>query len=258
MIIVNIVPTYNEKANIGIMLKALLKIAKKNPHYKFFHIIVDDNSPDGTAKIVQQWMKKNKSIYLLTGPKKGLGTALLRGYKYAMEKFKAEVVISIDGDLSWNPYKIPQFLAKIKQNYDVVIASRHRDGGQSRGWSRFRKLNHWVSNTIFASLLAGIKEVKDHNANFIAIRVKGVLNQIPLDGLLYKTKIQGFAFIPYILYKLSLVTQKFYEMPAVFKFRTRGEAKISRKYLKIYLKDIVEYIKLCILIRLERWQKYIF
>lgn len=255
MIVVNIVPTYNEKANIGIMLKTLGQIAKNTPNYKFLHLVVDDNSPDGTGKIVQKWMKKNKSIYLLAGPKKGLGTALLRGCKYAIEKLNADVVVLIDGDLSWDPYKIPQFLNKMEQNYDVVIASRHQDGGQSKGWSNFRKLNHWVSNTVFADLIAGIKEVKDHNANFIAIRVKGVLNKIPLDGLLQKTEIKGFAFIPYILYKLSLVTKKFYEMPEVFKFRTRGEAKISKKYLKIYLKDIVEYIKLCILIRLERWQK---
>ena len=256
MKVVNIVPTYNEKENINLMLEALTLVAKKNPQYRFLHLIVDDNSPDGTGKIIKEWIKKNKSIHLLSGPKKGLGIALLRGCQYAIDKLKADVVILIDGDLSWDASKIPQFLQKIKSGYDVVIGSRHKAGGQSEGWSWFRKLNHWVSNNVFAGLIAGIKEVKDHNGNYRAIRVKGVLDQIPLKQLLKETTVQGFAFQPYILYKLSLVTNKFYEIPAIFKFRTLGEAKISKRYLGIYLKDIVEYIKLCFLIRLERWCRF--
>lgn len=251
MKVVNIIPTYNERENIGPMLKTLAKIAKKNPQWQFLTLIVDDNSPDKTSEIVKKQMKKDKSIRLLTGSKKGLGTALLRGLIYAIDKLKADVIVPNDCDFSWNPAKIPTLLCKIEQGYDVVLASRY-GGGQTKGWSWFRKLNHWVSNIAFAAWIAGIKEVKDHNGNFKAIRVKNVLDKVPLDRLLNKVKVKGFAFQPYILYELSLVTSKFCELPVVFKFRLSGEAKISRKYLKTYLRDVLEYVKLCFLIRLKR------
>lgn len=252
MKVVNIIPTYNEKENILAMLKTLSKIARENRQWQFKTLIVDDNSPDKTGKIVKQWLKKHKSVYLLTGPKKGLGTALLRGFIYAIKNLKADVIIPNDCDFSWNPNKIPLLLEKIKKGFDVVVASRHSDGGQTHGWSLFRKLNHWVSNVLFATWIACIKEVKDHNGNFKAIRVKKVLDQVPLGNLLKKVKVQGFAFQPYILYELSKVTKKFYEAPVVFKFRLKGEPKISKKYLKTYFKDVLEYIKLCFLIRLKR------
>ena len=232
MRVVNIIPTYNEKENIGIMLDALIDIAKKNPRWEFVHLVADDNSPDGTGDIVRKYMKKHKNIHLITGPKKGLGHALLRSYKYAVENLGADVIIPNDADMSFDPYKIPELLAKIEEGYDVVVASRHVGKGGTEGWSLFRKLNHWFSNIFFATYVAGIKEVKDHNGNFKAIRVKGVLDQVNFDKLLEKIKIRGFVIQTYILYELSKYTKKFTEVPVVFKFRTRGEAKIGKKYFK--------------------------
>lgn len=257
MKVINIIPTYNEKENIGLMLEALSKIARGNPRYNFATLVVDDDSPDGTGEIVKEYMKKDSSVYLITGPKKGLGHALIRGYKYAMEEMKADVIIPNDCDFSFDPYKIPDLLRKIDEGYDVVVASRHVGKGGTEGWSLFRKLNHWVSNVLFATYVAGIKEVRDHNGNFKAIRVKGVLDQVPLNELLTKIKIRGFGFQAYILYALSKVTDKFCEVPVVFKFRERGEAKIGKKYLKSYLRDVLEYIKLSILIRLDRSAQFI-
>lgn len=257
MKVVNIIPTYNERENIKLMLEALAKIAKENPKYNFETLVVDDESPDGTGAVVKDYMKRDSSVYLISGPKKGLGHALIRGYKYAMEEMKAEVIVPNDCDFSFDPYKIPDLLKKLEEGYDVVVASRHVGKGTTEGWSLFRKLNHWVSNVLFASWVAGIKEVKDHNGNFKAIRVKGVLDQVPLDELLSKIKIRGFGFQAYILYELSKVTDKFCEVPVVFKFRTRGEAKIGKKYLKSYLRDVFEYIKLSILIRYDRSARFI-
>lgn len=252
MRVVHILPTYNEKENIGLMLEALLRLAQKNPKHDFQILVVDDNSPDGTAAIVKEYAKKNPSIHLITGPKKGLGLALIRGYQHAVEKLRAEVIIPNDCDFSFHPKNIPLLITKIEKGFDVVVASRHVGQGKTEGWSLFRRINHWVSNTLLAALVAGIRQVKDHNGNFKAIRVRGVLEKVPLDKLLKKIKIRGFAFQPYILYELSKATDKFCEVPVVFKFRERGEAKIGKKYLKSYLRDVVEYVKLCFLIRLER------
>ncbi len=256
MKVINIIPTYNEKENIGLMLEALEEITRENPKYEFQTLVVDDNSPDGTADVVKKFAQNHPSVKLITGPKKGLGHALIRGYQYAMKEMTADVIIPDDCDFSFDPKRIPDLLKKIDEGYDVVVASRHVGKGATKGWSLFRKLNHWVSNVFFATYVAGIKEVKDHNGNFKAIRVAGVLEKVPLDELMEKIKVRGFGFQAYILYALSKHTHKFCEVPVVFKFRIRGETKIGKKYLKSYLRDVFEYMKLAILIRLDRNQQF--
>lgn len=256
MKVVNIIATYNEKENIGDMLEALLNVAKENSKYDFATLVADDNSPDGTGKIVKEYIKKHKKIELITGPRKGLGYALLRSYKYSIDKMGADVIIPNDADFSFDPKHIPDLLKKIDEGYDVVVASRHVGSGGTKGWSLFRRLNHWVSNIFFATYVAGIKEVKDHNGNYKAIRVKGVLDKVPLGKLIEKTRVKGFAIQTYILYELSKHTSKFAEVPVIFKFRTKGETKIGKKYLKSYLRDTIEYMKLCIFMRLERSKKF--
>lgn len=250
MRVVNIIPTYNEKENIAKMLEVLIDIARKNPKYDFIHLVVDDNSPDGTADIVAHAQKKNKSIKLIKGKKVGLGEALIRSYKYAQDQLKADVIVPNDCDFSFDPYKIPDLLQKIDEGFDVVVASRHVGTGATEGWSFFRKANHFVANELFAWYVAGINQVHDHNGNFKAIRVKGVLDKIPLS----KLKVKGFGFQCYIIYQLTKVTSKFFEIPVVFKFRTAGETKISfnKRYLRTYIRDVLEYMWLCINIRIEK------
>ena len=252
--VVNIIPTYNEKENIGLMIEALQKIARQNPQYDFYYLIADDHSPDGTAEIVREYMKKDPRIKLIEGKKVGLGEALIRSYKFAEDKMGADVIIPNDCDFSFNPYKIPDLLAKIDEGYDVVVASRHVGGGGTKGWSFFRKLNHFVANELFAWYVADIKQVHDHNGNFKAIRVKGVLEKIPM----YKLRVKGFGFQCFIIYQLSKVTDKFFEIPVIFKFRTAGETKVSfnKRYLRTYLRDVFEYMWLCINVRIEKSMRF--
>ena len=251
MRIVNIIPTYNEKENIGLMLEVLERIARENPKYEFLTLVVDANSTDGTQEIVKDFAKKHKNIFLLTGPKRGLGYDLIRGYRYAMEKLNADVVIPNDSDFQWDPNYIPQFLKKIDEGYDVVVASRHIKGGEAEKWSWFRKLNHWLANTFFAGIVAGVKEVKDHTGCFKAIRIKNHLEKVPLE----KLNVKGFVIQNQILYELSKTGAKFAEVPVKFQERKRGTSKVG--FNKQYLKDILEWIKSCILIRLERSQRFL-
>jgi len=250
MKVVNIIPTYNERENIGKMLDTLVKIAEKNPKYEFATLVVDDNSPDGTGEIVKDYMKKHRNIKLITGPKKGLGHALLRGYKYAMEKMGADVIIPNDADFQWDPQRIPALLAKIDKGYDVVVASRHIKGGEIEEWSLFRKLNHWLANDFFAGLVAGVKEVKDHTGCFKAIRIKN-LRKVPLD----KIKITGFGFQNYILYELSKTGARFAEVPVEFRERKAGKSKIG--FNRYFIHDTLEWIKSCLIIRLDRSQQFL-
>lgn len=252
--VVNIIPTYNEKENVGRMIETLQRIARENPKYEFSHLIADDNSPDGTAEIVRKYMKKDKRIKLIEGKRVGLGEALIRSYKFAEDKMNADIIIPNDCDFSFDPNKIVDLLKKINEGYDVVVASRHVGGGGTEGWSFFRKLNHLIANELFAWYVAGIRQVHDHNGNFKAIRVKGVLDKIPM----YKLRVKGFGFQCFIIYQLSKVTDKFFEIPVIFKFRTAGETKVSfnKKYLKTYLRDVFEYMWLCVNIRVEKSMRF--
>jgi len=251
MIVVNIIATYNEKENIRQMLETLVEIAKKNPRYQFAHLVVDA-STDGTQELVKKFMAKEESVFLLSGPKRGLGYDLIRGYKYAMKELKADVVIPNDADFQWDPEYIPQLLKRIDEGYDVVVASRHIKGGKvGEDWGWFRKLNHWFANDFFAGSVAGVKEVKDHTGNFKAIRVKGHLDQVALD----KLNVKGFVIQNEILYQLSKTGARFAEVPVKFKERKKGASKVG--FNKQYIKDILEWIKSCLLIRLERSQQFL-
>lgn len=250
MRIVLIIPTYNEAENIETFIKKSLDVVRnKKDQYKL--LVVDDNSPDGTAEIVKRMAAKRKEIILYTRRKKeGLGKAMIAGYKYALKNLKPDVVISTEADFAYEPKHVPYAVSKIKEGYDVVVASRHVGSGNTTGWTLNRKLNHWVANKFFANWIAGVSEVSDHNGAFRAIRVKGVLDRINLS----KIAVTGFGFFNYFLYVLSKVTDNFYEFPVNYHFRKKGESKVSfnPKYFATYLHDIIEYIKLCLLIRFEK------
>ncbi|MCJ7827874.1 glycosyltransferase [Patescibacteria group bacterium] len=249
MRIVNLLATYNEKENIGPMIKALDKIADSMPDHEFIHLVVDSRSPDGTGKLVKKMAKGREDIHLLETPR-GLGISMIRGYEQAMKKFKAEVVIPNDADFQWDPNYIPDLVKKIEEGYDVAVPSRHVKGGGD-SFSFFRKLTHWVSNTLLASYWAGVTEVKDHNGNMKAIRVKGVLDKVDLK----KLDVRGYVIQMTIIYELSKTGAKFVEIPAIFKDRRAGVSKVGMS--KQFFKDVLEYFKQATKIRLERSARFI-
>lgn len=248
-----LIPTYNEKENITKLLNELLTRFKKLSKHKFTILIVDDNSPDGTGKIVGKYSKKYKNVFLLSGKKEGLGKAMVRGYKYVLKNIKPDCIITNEADFGFSFKHLPLMVKKIEEGFDVVVASRHVGDGRTDGWNFNRKLNHLIANTLFASYVAGVKEVYDKNGALRAIRVKGVLDKVNFS----KFPSRGFGFFFYLIYELSKITNKFFEFPSVFTFRTVGESKVSfnPKYIRAYVKDIAEYIKLAFKIRLDKIKK---
>ena len=142
--VVHLLPTYNEKDNIGPMIEYLESLARKLPQYEFVYLVADSQSPDGTGGIVRKMAGTRKNLYLLETPR-GLGITLIRAYEYAVEKLKADIVIPNDVDFQWDPKYIPQMLAKLEEGYDVVVPSRHVEGGKDN-FTSFRKLTHFISN----------------------------------------------------------------------------------------------------------------
>ncbi len=249
MKVVNLISTYNEKENIGPMIEYLDDLAKKLPKYEFLTLVVDSHSPDGTGKIVKKMAKTRKNLYLLETPR-GLGISLIQGYKYAMEKLKADIVIPNDADFQWHPKYIPQMLEKIEEGYDVVVPSRHVPGGKDN-FNWFRKLSHFISNTLVNYYWGGIKEVKDLAGNFKAIRVKGVLEKINFE----KLDVKGFVIQSTMIYELSKTGAKFCEIPAVYGTRQAGETKFGFNLRSI--RDIFETIINATRIRIERSQRFL-
>lgn len=246
MKIVHIIPTFNEKDNIGRMIEVIYELGKKHSQWKNEILVVDDRSPDGTSQIVKNYQKKFKNVHLILKNKEGLGRALILGYQYAAKRLKADVVIPNDADFQWDPKDYPTLMKMIVKGYDVAVASRHIPGGKVIGWNWFRNLNHSISNYFLAWWLAGVHEVKDHAGNFKAIRVKGVLDKVSLRNM----QNAGFSFQLHILYELSKTGAKFIEVPVIFRERRFGKSKIG--FNRYYFRDVLEYVKNSLLIRYER------
>jgi dolichol-phosphate mannosyltransferase len=246
MNIVHIIPTFNEKENIGRMIETIFRIGAKYPRWHTFVLVVDDHSPDGTAKVVETYKKKNPRIFLLTKQKEGLGKALIMGYEYAVRKLKADVVVPNDADFQWDPNDYPKLITKIEEGYDVAVASRHVPGGKVVGWNWFRILNHEISNTFLAWFVAGVHEVRDHAGNFKAIRVHGILDRVKLTSM----KNAGFSFQLHILYELSKTHARFVEVPSSFRERRFGRSKIGLN--RYYVRDVLEYLRSSCIIRMDR------
>ena len=154
MKVVVIIPTYNEKGNLQKLIPILEEeVFPKIKNHAMNILIADDNSPDGTGEEVRKFMKKWKNIDINQGPKKGLGAAYVRAMSYAIDKVKAEVLFEMDADLQHDPKKIPDFLQKIDEGFDMVIGTRYSQGGSiPKNWPLKRKIFSIFGNMLVRTL----------------------------------------------------------------------------------------------------------
>ena len=214
MNVVVIVPTYNEKDNIGLLIEEMEKNIDAMPH-QLNILVVDDSSPDGTAEVVRAQMKKHKNVYLISGKKEGLGAAYLRGMKYAINVLKAEAVMEMDADFSHKPEDVPRLMKALDEGADLVIGSRYIPGGKiPENWGLKRRMNSRWGN-IFARYVAGLSRVRDCTAGYRAIRTS-LLKRIDLDTL----GVQGYAFQIALLNKALRNRAVVKEVPVEFVDRT--------------------------------------
>lgn len=236
--VVIVLPTYNEKENIGPLIDKILKQTQYLRNARLSILVVDDSSPDGTAKIVLKYTQKYPNIYLLKGQKKGLGSAYIRGFAYATRHLKADIVFEMDADFSHDPSMISFFVYEIQKGYDFVIGSRYIEGGSiPKNWSLFRKLNSKWGN-IFARHVAGLKDVKDCTSGYRAIRTS-LLKKINLN----KLKTKGYSFQMDLLHQAMKNNARISELPIQFTDRVLGNSKLR-------MRDIVEFIINSFLIRM--------
>ncbi len=229
-IAVVVLPTYNEKGNIEKVLNAILKQNAHLDGVSLSILVVDDSSPDGTGRIVERFRKNHTNVYLLSGKKQGLGSAYIRGFLYAIDVLKADIIFQMDADFSHNPSDIPRFIDEILNGYDFVIGSRYITGGSiPSNWSWLRKLNSKWGN-IFARHIAGMKDVRDCTSGYRAIRTE-VLKKIEFNNL----GVTGYAMLMNLLYQAVNHNARIREIPIHFTERTQGKSKLR-------LTDVVEFI----------------
>jgi len=215
-----IIPTYNESENILKIISEVLN--KSTSEYDFNILLVDDNSPDGTAKMVKDL--NNPKIFIIERAKKmGLGTAYIVGFKYAIEN-NFDFVYEMDADFSHDPKYLPEFLKKMDEGFDLVIGSRYINGISVVNWPITRLLLSYFAN-IYTRMVTGIK-VYDTTAGFICYRVN-TLSKINLDEI----KSNGYSFQIEMKFQYTKHNFRIAEIPILFIDRRAGHSKMSKRII---------------------------
>jgi dolichol-phosphate mannosyltransferase len=211
-----VIPTYNESKNIIRIIDKIFSV-----HNEIDILVVDDNSPDGTGKLVKNKMEESNRIHIIERQgKMGLGTAYLAGFKYALDH-GYDYIMEMDADFSHNPEEIPNFLKYIEE-YDVVLGSRYIKGVNVVNWPLKRLLLSYFAN-LYTRIITGM-DVKDATGGFKCFRATA-LSKINFD----EVKSNGYSFQIEMTYRLWKKGAKVKEIPIIFVDRLEGESKMSKK-----------------------------
>jgi len=211
-----IVPTFNERENLALLLNSLLELPDG-----VSIIVVDDNSPDGTGEIADDWAKRSDRVRVIHRPGKlGLGTAYVAGFRQALSE-RYERIMTMDADFSHDPRFVPALLA-MSRSFDVVIGSRYVPGGGTKNCTLKRKALSRIANG-FAKLALGLR-ARDCTAGFRCYR-REVLESIDIASI----KSNGYSFLIEMLYLVQIAGWSVGEAPILFEDRLRGKSKISQK-----------------------------
>ncbi len=212
-----IIPTYNERKNIEKVLQIVFSLPKE------FHVlIVDDNSPDGTAGLVRELMETYPDKLFLESRKGklGLGTAYIHGFKWALQR-EYQFIFEMDADLSHNPEDLVRLYRECAESgYDLAIGSRYIDGVNVVNWPMGRVLMSYFAS-IYVRIITGMP-VHDTTAGFKCYR-REVLEAIDLNSV----RFTGYAFQIEMKFTAWKMGFKISEVSIVFTDRTQGESKMS-------------------------------
>ncbi len=216
-----IIPTYNEKENVVKMTQAIMGL-----NLELSILFVDDNSPDGTSRLILDLVKKfPDQVFLETREEKqGLGTAYIHGFKWALER-DYDYIFEMDCDFSHAPEDIIRLKSACDQGADMAIGSRYCKGGKVKNWP-FKRIMMSYLASIYVRMILWIP-IKDTTAGFKCYKAK-VLETINLDQITFK----GYAFQICMKYAALKHRFKVIEVPIVFVDRLHGESKMSAGIFK--------------------------
>lgn len=225
-----IIPTYNEKENAAAIIEAVLALTPP-----FDVLIVDDNSPDGTAAIVKAKIDEHPGrVFILERPgKQGLGTAYIAGFKWALEH-GYEYIFEMDADFSHSPADLLRLRQAVIDGADMAVGSRYSKGVNVENWPMGRVLMSYYAS-IYVKIVTGLP-VSDTTAGFVCYR-RRVLESMDLDAIRFK----GYAFQIEMKYTAHKLGFKVVEVPIVFVNRVLGTSKMNTS---IFGEAMVGVIKL--------------
>jgi len=207
-------PTYNERANIEPMLRALQPLGVRV-------LVIDDNSPDGTGEIADRLAAELDFVSVLHRERKeGLGPAYVAGFRRALAD-GAELILEMDCDFSHDPEDVPRLIAACEQGADLALGSRYVPGGGTENWGRGRRIVS-TGGSWYARTLLGVG-VRDLTGGFKCYR-RQVLERIDLGAV----RSLGYAFQIETTYRTIRAGFSVVEVPIVFSDRTEGTSKMSR------------------------------
>ncbi|MEP3481208.1 MAG: polyprenol monophosphomannose synthase [Fuerstiella sp.] len=208
--------TFNEAENIGSLLSELRRVA---PDADI--LVIDDNSPDGTADLVKQYSLNDTQVdVLVRTSNKGLGASTVDGFQYGIDH-KYRYLLNLDADFSHQPKHIPDLLAAM-ESHDVCIGSRYIPGGSITGWKWTR---HVMSRCVNFYVHVWLRlKAKDSSGSF---RCYHVAKLAEIDWS--KTVSRGYAFQEEVLYRCQRIECSFAEVPIAFEDRTRGTTNLNTK-----------------------------
>jgi dolichol-phosphate mannosyltransferase len=211
-----IIPTYNERGNIERMLETVMALPEP-----FDVLVVDDNSPDGTADLVREAMERYpQRIHLLERPgKEGLGTAYIAGFRYALER-GYDRIFEMDADFSHNPKDLIRLKEACLTEADMSVGSRYVRGGRVSNWPFSRILMSYFAS-LYVRMILWIK-VMDTTAGFVCYKEE-VLRSIDLDAI----EFVGYAFQIEMKYAAIRTGHQVVEVPITFIDRRVGQSKMS-------------------------------
>ena len=213
-----IIPTYNERENIERLLDRLLALP-----LGLEVLVVDDNSPDGTAALVAARREREPRIHLLERPRKmGLGSAYRDGFRYALER-GAEYIFEMDADFSHDPEAIAEFLRQARE-HDLVLGSRYLHGVTVVNWPLSRLILSYSAN-VYARWVTGLP-LRDCTGGFKCFR-RRALEAVRLD----KVRSDGYAFQIEMSFKCWKRGMRLCEIPILFVDRRAGTSKMNRRII---------------------------
>jgi dolichol-phosphate mannosyltransferase len=210
-------PTYNERANLENMVRALQPLLRTGDRV----LVIDDNSPDGTGELADRLAAELGFVDVLhRGRKEGLGPAYIAGFRHALAT-DAELILEMDCDFSHDPVDVPRLIAAAEDGADVVLGSRYVPGGGVGEWGLVRQVISRGASLYTALFLR--MGVKDPTGGFKCFR-RAVLETIDLDTVAAR----GYAFQIETTYRARRAGFRVVEVPITFSDRTAGQSKMSR------------------------------
>lgn len=218
-----VIPTYNERDNIVKLVEEIKKIVP----YTSRILIVDDNSPDGTALILQDLNIHNLTV-LVRYNERGLGSAIRYGIKKAIE-LKSDFIVTMDADFSHDPKYLPEMMKiALNENYDLVIGSRYVKGGGIENWPFSRRIISRGANYLFK--LVSHSPINDNTSNYRIYSRKAALLALECDTT------NGYEFQICSIFKIIRNNLTFKEYPIIFVDRKTGKSKLDfREILNWFL-----------------------